>query len=81
MADAVNQFEKNKEIVHDFESNALKNAKEITQTLNRQLHSGEINYLEWTVLNQQALTLHLDYFNAIKDLNNSIIQLNYLLSK
>jgi len=81
MEDVVNQFEKNKAIVHDFENSALKNAKEITQTLNRQLKSGEINYLEWTVLNQQALALRLDYFNAIKDLNNSIIQLNYLLSK
>ncbi|NRF37164.1 CusA/CzcA family heavy metal efflux RND transporter [Pedobacter foliorum] len=81
MEDAVNQFEKNKEIVHDFESTALKNAKEITRTLNRQLQSGEINYLEWTVLNQQALALRLDYFTAIKELNNSIIQLNYLLSK
>ncbi len=81
MTDAINQFEKNKEIVHDFENSALKNAKEITRTLNRQLQKGEINYLEWTVLNQQALSLGLDYFDAIKALNNSIIQLNYLLSK
>lgn len=81
MTDAINQFEKNKEIVHDFENSALKNAKEITRTLNRQLQKGEINYLEWTVLNQQALSLELDYFDAIKALNNSIIQLNYLLSK
>nr|WP_068891123.1 CusA/CzcA family heavy metal efflux RND transporter [Pedobacter panaciterrae] len=81
MKDAVNQFEKNQEIVNDFENNALKNAKEITQTLNRQLQKGEINYLEWTVLNQQALSLRLDYFDAIKNLNHSIIQLNYLLSK
>lgn len=81
MTDAINQFEKNKEIVHDFENSALKNAKEITRTLNRQLQKGEINYLEWTILNQQALSLGLDYFDAIKALNNSIIQLNYLLSK
>jgi len=81
MVDALNQYERNKEIVHDFESKALKNAREITQTLSKQLQKGEINYLEWTVLNQQALSLRLDYFNAIKDLNNSIIQLNYLLSK
>ncbi|WP_316818177.1 CusA/CzcA family heavy metal efflux RND transporter [Pedobacter nyackensis] len=81
LADAVNQVEKNKEIVNDFESSALKNAREITQTLNKQLQKGEINYLEWTVLNQQALSLGLDYLNAINDLNNSIIQLNYLLSK
>ncbi|WP_316838625.1 CusA/CzcA family heavy metal efflux RND transporter [Pedobacter gandavensis] len=81
MEDGIQQLKKNKEIVADFESNALKNAREITQTLNKQLQKGEINYLEWTVLNQQALALRMDYFNAIINLNNSIIQLNYLLSK
>lgn len=81
LEDALSQFKKNQEIVNDFESSGLKNAKDITQTLNRQLQKGEINYLEWTVLNQQALSLRLDYLNAVNDLNNSIIQLNYLLSK
>lgn len=68
-------------IVQDFEKNALKNAENITATLNKQLQSGEINYLEWTVLNQQSLDVQLDYFQAVKNLNNSIIHLNYLLSK
>jgi cobalt-zinc-cadmium resistance protein CzcA len=81
LEDVLSQFKKNQEIVNDFESSGLKNAKDITQTLNRQLQKGEINYLEWTVLNQQALSLRLDYLNAVNDLNNSIIQLNYLLSK
>ncbi|MNL03707.1 Outer membrane efflux protein [compost metagenome] len=81
LEDALSQFKKNQEIVNDFESSGLKNAKDITLTLNRQLQKGEINYLEWTVLNEQALSLRLDYLNAVNDLNNSIIQLNYLLSK
>ncbi|MEQ7799909.1 CusA/CzcA family heavy metal efflux RND transporter [Pedobacter sp. ASV1-7] len=81
LEDVLSQVKKNQEIVNDFESSGLKNAKDITQTLNRQLQKGEINYLEWTVLNQQALSLRLDYLNAVNDLNNSIIQLNYLLSK
>lgn len=81
LEDALSQFKKNQEIVNDFEGSGLKNAKGITQTLNRQLQKGEINYLEWTVLNEQALSLRLDYLNAVNDLNNSIIQLNYLLSK
>ncbi|MBB2147607.1 CusA/CzcA family heavy metal efflux RND transporter [Pedobacter gandavensis] len=81
LEDGLQQLKKNREIVHDFEINALKNAREITQTLNTQLQKGEINYLEWTMLNQQALALRMDYLNAIINLNNSIIQLNYLLSK
>lgn len=81
LEDAHQQLSKNKEIVQDFENNALKNAREITQTLNKQLQKGEINYLEWTMLNQQALALRMDYLNAINNLNNSIIELNYLLSK
>ena len=81
MQDVYNQFLRNREIVMEFEHTAIKNAKSITNTLNRQLQNGEINYLEWTVLNQQAMTLKLDYLDAVKDLNNSIIQLNYLLSK
>lgn len=81
MQDVYNQFLRNREIVIEFEHTAIKNAKTITITLNRQLQNGEINYLEWTVLNQQAMTLKLAYLDAVKDLNNSIIQLNYLLSK
>jgi len=68
-------------VVQEFEKGALKNAEDITRTLSKQLQNGEINYLEWTVLNQQSLSIQLDYFEAIKNLNNSIIHLNYLLSK
>jgi len=80
-ASAKAQFEQYAEIVQEFESGALKNAENISLTLSRQLQTGEINYLEWTVLNQQSLSTQLDYFDALKNLNNSIIHLNYLLSK
>lgn len=69
------------DIVAEFEKAALKNARDIAQTLNRQLRAGEINYLEWTVLNQQSLNTELDYLDAVENLNNSMINLNYLLSK
>ena len=68
-------------VVQEFEKGALKNAGDLTQTLDKQLRSGEINYLEWTVLNQQSLQIRLNYFDAVRNLNNSIINLNYLLSK
>ncbi len=65
----------------DFEQGALGNARDITATLNRQLAGGEINYLEWTVLNQQSLGTQLDYLEAVRNLNNSIIHLHYLLAQ
>jgi cobalt-zinc-cadmium resistance protein CzcA len=74
-------YQANSVMVEDFENLALKNATAITETLSKQLGQGEINYLEWTVLNQQALSIRMDYFDAVSDLNNSLIQLNYLLSK
>jgi cobalt-zinc-cadmium resistance protein CzcA len=78
---AYQQLLQNQEIVKEFEQTALKNAKTITQTLNKQLQNGEINYVEWLVLNQQTMALKLAYLEAVNDLNHSIIQLNYLLSK
>ncbi|MGX5816634.1 CusA/CzcA family heavy metal efflux RND transporter [Chitinophaga lutea] len=80
-AGVVSQVQQFREIVREFETGALKNAREITATLNRQLDGGEINFLEWTVLNQQSLGIQLDYLEAVKNLNNSIIHLNYLLTK
>jgi cobalt-zinc-cadmium resistance protein CzcA len=68
-------------VVEEFEKGALKNAEGITLTLTKQLQNGEINYLEWTVLNQQSLSVQLDYFEAVKKLNQSIIHLDYLLSR
>ena len=69
------------DVVEEYEKTALKNAVAVTLTLDRQLKNGEINYLEWTILNQQSLQVQLDYFDAVNNLNNSIINLNYLLSK
>jgi cobalt-zinc-cadmium resistance protein CzcA len=81
LQDAYTHYQTRQEQVHSFENGALKNGKVITDVLTKRLKNGEINYLEWTLLSQQALSMELDYLDAIKNLNNSIIQLNYLLSK
>lgn len=69
------------QIVNYFEETALKNASTITKTANQQMVNGNINYLEWTMLINNAVSIQSDYTDAIKDLNQSIIQLNYLTSK
>lgn len=64
-----------------FEETALQNANTITKTANLQFANGDINYLEWTMLINNAVSIQSNYTDAIKDLNQSIIRLNYLTSK
>jgi cobalt-zinc-cadmium resistance protein CzcA len=64
-----------------FEETALQNANTITNTANLQFTNGDINYLEWTMLINNAVSIQSNYADAVKDLNLSIIQLNFLTSK
>ena len=75
------QYQQQVEIVSDFEHNGLKNTANITATLDRQLANGVINYLEWTLLNKETMEINENYFEAIKQLNNITIELNYLLAQ
>ena len=64
-----------------FEKTALKNASVIFETSNKQFVNGEINYLEWVMLTNQAISIQSEYVDAIKNLNETIIQINYLNNK
>ncbi len=67
--------------VQYFETTAIKNASLITAAANQQLANGTINYLEWVQLISQATTVKSDYVDAVKNLNESIIQLNYFINQ
>lgn len=75
------QYQIHLQTVKYFEENALKNADTITKIANQQFANGDINYLEWTMLINNAVIIQSDYADAVKNLNQSIIQLNYLISK
>jgi heavy metal efflux system protein len=75
------QYKNYLEIVHYYENNGLKNTELITSTASRQLAAGSINYLEWVQLINQASAIKNEYLEAIKNLNELIIQLNYLGNK
>ena len=75
------QYQMQLQTVKYFEETALKNASTITKTANDQFANGEINYLEWTMLINNAVSIQSNYTDAVKELNQTIIQLNYLTSK
>ena len=74
---AFSAYTKYRQTVEYFENTALANAQLITTTANTQIFNGNINYLEWVQMINQATVVKSDYVEAIKNLNESIIQLNY----
>jgi cobalt-zinc-cadmium resistance protein CzcA len=75
------QYNKHLQTVEYFEAKALKNAALITNTANLQLANGSINYLDWVQVINQATTVKNEYAEAVKNLNESIIQLNYFTNQ
>lgn len=64
-----------------FEKTGLPNAILISETANRQFLGGDINYLDWVMLVNQALTIHNSYIDTVNLYNESVIEWNYLTSK
>lgn len=69
------------EIVQYYERTALKNANLITSTAQLQFINGEIDYLEWAMLINNATTIKSNYSDALHLLHQSIIYLNFLTTK
>lgn len=71
-------YEKLKSEVDYYEQTGLANARQIIATANRQLYAGEINFLEWSILVNQALEIQNMYIDRVKELNDNVIEINSL---
>jgi cobalt-zinc-cadmium resistance protein CzcA len=78
---AISRFDAATESLKYYETKGLQNATVIVKTASRQFSNGEINYLEWVILMNQAITIQNEHINALKAFNESAIQLNYLNTK
>lgn len=77
----VQQYNMLAQSIDYYQNNALKNAQTIEATANKQFVNGDINYLEWVLLTNQATSIQSNYLDAVDALNNCILHLNYLTSK
>lgn len=78
---AVMKYNNNLQAVQYYESTAIKNTELIIKTADLQFHNGDINYLEWVILTNNAIRIQSEYIDAVNDLNHSIIKLNSLTNK
>jgi cobalt-zinc-cadmium resistance protein CzcA len=77
---AINKLATQLQLVKLATSTQLPKAKQIIETANLKLQKGDINYLEWVLLVNQAIQTQLEYVDKIEALNNATIQLQYLVN-
>ncbi len=75
------QYINSRDKVAYFEQEVLPKNILLSQTADKQFRAGAINYLEWVMLVNQAAALQSNYIDAVYEWNESVIQLNYLISK
>jgi heavy metal efflux system protein len=78
---AYKQYQTQLQKVAYFEDIALDNAQVIMQSANQRLAAGETNFIEWSILMNNAIQVESNYIDALKALNESIIHLNFLTTK
>ncbi len=67
-----------KKTVLSYEGIMLANAEQILTAASQQFENGEINYLEWVLLTNQAIGTQAEYADALTRLVKSYIDLKYL---
>ncbi len=75
------EYKKFKITVAYYENEALKNVELVLGAANKKFIGGDINYLEWVMLINQNTEIQSNYIEAVKQLNNSIVQLTSLTNK
>ncbi|MFD2967807.1 CusA/CzcA family heavy metal efflux RND transporter [Sphingobacterium bambusae] len=75
------QYTRQAAIVASYRQKQLPAATQILQTAKNQLNAGEINFLDWVILTNQAVAIQSQYIDALQLLNQYSISLHYLFSK
>jgi len=76
-----NELAQNKQSLNYFEQTGLKKSTEIINTSKRFLNSGETDYINYLRNINDAYAIRMKYLEAIKNVNQNIIYLNYLTGK
>ncbi|AZB28630.1 TolC family protein [Chryseobacterium balustinum] len=77
----VNNYTNQLKIVENYEQKQLPKSETILKTAQKQMEVGEIDYLNWVILTNQAVKTRVDYIDNLERLNQIGAEINFLLSK
>ncbi len=76
-----NELAQNTQALNYYEQSGLKKSDEIISTSQRFLNSGETDYINYLRNINDAYAIKMRYLEAIKNVNQNVISLNYLTGK
>lgn len=80
LARAKESYAKYKELVIQFRQRMLPNATIIITTANQKLAVGEIGYIDWTVLINQAIQIKSEYLDMVQRMNEAAFDIEKIIS-
>ncbi|MBI3720429.1 MAG: CusA/CzcA family heavy metal efflux RND transporter [Sphingobacteriales bacterium] len=76
---AYQQYEKTNKTLTLYEEKLMPQSKVLISNADIKFRNGEINYLEWAMLVNNAVTIQSDHINAQYNFSKSVIELEYLI--
>ncbi len=73
------RYQTSLDIVDQYETEGLKNAEIVFETVQKKFSNGAIDYLEFVTLVNQAISLKSNYTDALWQLNENAILLHYIM--
>ena len=75
LQDARNNYNQHQILLKSYQEKMLPNATQIITTSTEKLNAGEIDYLNWAVLVNQAIQIRSEYFNIVAQINESAFEI------
>ncbi|WP_294673718.1 CusA/CzcA family heavy metal efflux RND transporter [uncultured Fluviicola sp.] len=72
---ALKTYDRTIRLLESFDNSMLPNSETVIKSATEKLHSGEIGYIDWVVLVNQAMQTKSDYFLAIQQLNEAAFEI------
>lgn len=77
----INNYNNQLKVIESYEQKQLPKSEIILKTVQKQMEVGEIDYLDWVILTNQAVKTKVEYIENLERLNQIGSELNFLLSK
>lgn len=72
------RYHNQRELVEYIETTQWPLVDGLERAASQRLTQGDIDYIEWVLIQQQVIQMRMKYWDALQQLNESIIEINYL---
>ncbi|AEA45822.1 CusA/CzcA family heavy metal efflux RND transporter [Fluviicola taffensis] len=75
LSNSIRIYIRSKQFLESFDQTMLPNSEQLIHAATEKLNSGEIGYIEWVVLLNQAMQIRSDYYRTIQQFNEAAFQI------